>query len=180
MDHTGLPADDLARLVAVEAITRLKHAYLRCLDTKRWDELAELLTDDVTCAYGGGAYTFTGRDAVMRFLVEAMGRTSMLTSHTVHHPEITLEGPDAARGTWALRDEVLDLEAGIRIRGAAFYDDRYRLLDGSWRIAHTGYRRLFEELEPRPPGVRLTASWWEDDGRSRLAPAPPADDGAEG
>jgi hypothetical protein len=54
------------------------------------------------------------------------------------------------------------------VRGASFYDDRYAKVDGAWRIAHTGYRRVFEEIEPRSPDVKLTASWWATDGRSSL------------
>jgi hypothetical protein len=40
--------------------------------------------------------------------------------------------------------------------------------DGARRIRRTGYERTFEEVIPRA-GVRLTASWWETDGRSTLA-----------
>jgi SnoaL-like domain len=54
------------------------------------------------------------------------------------------------------------------IRGASFYDDRYVKVDDGWRIQHTGYKRVFEEIEPRSPDVRMTASWWGTDGRSSL------------
>lgn len=160
--------DPIAVLVALEEIRRLKHAYARCLDTKDWDGLADLLLPEATASYGGGAYELTGRDAVLGFLRDALGRTSVLTVHAVGQPEIELDGPGEARATWRLTDEVIDLDHGIRVRGASFYDDRYRRVDGRWRIAHTGYRRLFEELVPRPPEAQLTASWWGTDGRSRL------------
>ena len=35
--------------------------------------------------------------------------------------------------------------ADVEIDGTAFYDDRYRLTEEGWRIAHTGYTRVFEE-----------------------------------
>jgi hypothetical protein len=35
--------------------------------------------------------------------------------------------------------------ADIEIAGTAFYSDRYRLTGEGWRIAHTGYTRVFEE-----------------------------------
>ena len=38
----------------IEAIKRLKYRYMRCLDQKRWAELAECFTEDATTAYGGG------------------------------------------------------------------------------------------------------------------------------
>lgn len=160
-------------LVEIEAIKRLKYAYLRCLDLKLWDELAPLFTEDAVCTYSSGAYTYEGRDAILGFLRAAMDRTTFLSSHKVHHPEITLTGSTTARGTWGLEDTVIDLEHRITIRGCAFYEDEYVRQDGSWRFARTGYRRVFEEVErrPAPPDLTLTASWWGSDGRSSL-PAP--------
>jgi hypothetical protein len=65
---------------------------------------------------------------------------------------------------------VILTDIGINIQGAAFYTDRYVKDEGAWRIAHTGYRRTYEELMPRAPikGLRLTAEWWATDGRSTL------------
>lgn len=159
-------------LVEIEAIKRLKYAYSRCLDTKAWDELASLLTPDVVADYSGGSYHFEGRDELLAFLRESMGADTFHSSHRMHHPEIDLTGADEATGTWALEDTVIDLAWDLSIRGAAFYRDRYRKGDdGHWRIAETGYRRTFEEVQPRSavPGLRLTASWWTTGGRSDLA-----------
>jgi hypothetical protein len=41
---------------------------------------------------------------------------------------------------------------------------------GRWRIAKTGYKRIYEEIQPRGnvDGLKLTASWWATDGRSEL------------
>ena len=41
-------------------------------------------------------------------------------------------------------------------------------VDGRWGIQHTGYKRVYEEIQPRSPDVRMTASWWGTDGRSSL------------
>ena len=56
------------------------------------------------------------------------------------------------------------------IRGAAFYSDEYVKIDGQWRIKHTGYKRTYEEIQSRDgvPGLRLTADWFNTDGRSSL------------
>jgi len=161
-----LPTD----LVEIELIKRLKYRYMRCLDQKLWDELETCFLPEATARYGGGLYTFEGRDAIMGFLRESMGSVSMLTSHRVHHPEIDLEGPSDATGTWALEDTVVLVELQMTVQGAAFYEDRYRKVDGRWRIAHTGYKRTYEELVPRSSiaGLKLTADWWGTDGRSTL------------
>lgn len=157
-------------LVELEAIRRLKYAYLRCLDQKRFDELGELLTDDCEARYGGGAYGFDGRDEIVAFLQRTMGTHDLLSSHQCHHPEIELTSPTTATGTWALEDHVILKAWNLTVHGAAFYEDEYvKGDDGRWRIARTGYRRSYEQLVPIPEGARLTADWWATDGRSELS-----------
>ena len=148
---------DLQGLVDIHEISRLKYRYLRALDQKLWDELEGCFTEDATASYSGGAYGFEGRAAIMGFLREAMGSTSMLTSHKCHHPEIELTGRDSATGVWALDDVVLHLDYDLTIRGAAFYHDRYVKRGGQWLIAHTGYERVYEEMQPRASDIKLTA-----------------------
>jgi hypothetical protein len=145
----------------LEAIKRLKYKYMRCLDQKLWDEMAECLTEDATAAYSGGKYSFAGRKAILDFFAQAMSRPGVLSSHRVHHPEIDFTSPTTATGTWALEDTFIDEDAGVTIRGAAFYVDEYIKQDGTWRIRHTGYRRTFEEMETRKdnPRLRMTQRW---------------------
>lgn len=162
-----LTPDDL---VDIHLIERLKYAYFRCLDQKRWDELATLLTPDVEATYSGGANSASGREAVMGFLTRTMGGDDFHSSHHGHHPEIDLLSSTEAVGTWALEDTVHLLDLDLTIRGAAFYEDRYVKVEGRWLIAATGYKRLWEEISPRASieGLQLTASWWRTDGRSSL------------
>lgn len=149
----------------LEAIKRLKYKYLRCLDQKRWAELAECFSEDATSAYSGGKFSFEGRDAIMGFLEKAMGADSFLSSHTVHHPEIKFTSPTTATGTWALTDVVIETKANITIRGSAFYRDEYVKLDGAWKIRSTGYERIYEETLSRAdlPSLKLTANRWAGD-----------------
>jgi hypothetical protein len=155
-------------LVVVEQIRQLKYRYCRLLDQKRFDELHGVLAPDATASYGGGAHELAGASAIVGWLHDALGSTRAITSHLVSQPEIELVGEGEAVGVWALRDLVLLVDAGFTVRGASFYEDRYRRIDGDWRIQHTGYRRLYEEIEPRNPGTKLTADWWGTDGRSNL------------
>jgi len=155
----------MSRIEELEAIKRLKYRYLRCLDQKRWDELATCFTEDATSAYSGGKYSFAGRDAIMDFLRKAMGADSFLSSHTVHHPEIEFTSESTATGIWALHDVVIETSADIVIRGAAFYHDEYVKLDGEWKIRATGYERSYEETFSRADlaSLKLTANCWTDD-----------------
>ncbi len=162
-----LTPDDL---VSIHEIERLKYAYLRCLDQKLWDEMVECFTPDAVAEYSGGKYSYAGRDAILAFLRKSMGAETFLSSHRCHHPEIELTGPNTATATWALEDVVIEEKWGITIRGAAFYRDEYVKEAGGWRIRRTGYKRTYEEIQPRKdvPGLRLTASWWGTGGRSEL------------
>ncbi len=159
---------DPEQLVELELVKQLKYRYIRCLDLKLFDEIGECFVERATASYGGGAYTYEGRDAIVEFLRKSMGSTKMLTSHKVHHPEISITGPDTATGVWALDDVVLLTDMGLTVRGSAYYTDQYVKADGEWRIEHTGYKRVYEELAPRPADITLTASWWDTDGRSTL------------
>jgi hypothetical protein len=150
--------DDLKRVLEIEAIRQLKYRYFRFLDLKLWDELEKLFVEDATSAYAGGQLAFEGREAIMRFLRDALGRPTMLTAHHGHHPEIELTSETSATGIWALWDTVIDVEHGLTIRGAAFYRDEYVKLDGAWKIKSTGYERTYEEMAPRPGPVKLTAN----------------------
>jgi hypothetical protein len=164
--------DELLTTLGVErALLRLKAAYVRCVDTKAWDELGTLLTEDVEASYAGGAHELSGRPALLGFLRESLGSEDVLTFHHVSSPELEITSATTATGTWAILDEVLLEAMGLRVRGAGHYRDEYRLVDGAWRIARTSYARTFEELLPLDPdGTRkLTASLWRTGGRSTLA-----------
>lgn len=152
-------------LVALEEIKRVKYRYLRCVDTKNWDELAEALTEDVTADYGTPTYgkplRLDGRDVLVGFLRDKLG-PDMITTHFASQPEIEIDG-DTATGLWAFEDTVIATKYRMVIAGAAFYEDRYRrCADGKWRIAHTGYQRTYEATYSLDdtPSFRLTANRW--------------------
>ena len=92
----------------LEAIKRLKYRYMRCIDTKLWDEIGDLFTDDCEAAYSGGKYAYSGRDAIVEFLSGAMSADGFHSSHQVSQPEIDLV--DAATVTF--ERIVVDLGTG--------------------------------------------------------------------
>jgi hypothetical protein len=126
-------------LETTEAIKALKYRYVRCLDTKDWDGLTDCMTPDVTADYSG--LRFDNRDALVAYMRTNL--VSILTTHQVHHPEISVDGDDAA-GRWYLYDRVLAPEHDFYLEGAAFYADRYVRTTDGWKIAYTGYERTWE------------------------------------
>jgi hypothetical protein len=156
----------MGQLEEIEAIKRLKYRYMRCVDLKLWDDLRETFAPDATSAYGDGKYSFTGRDAIVKWLREAM-EGNLITLHQVHHPEIELTGPTTARGTWYLQDFVVNaggarplMPAYAILHGSAFYHDEYVKLAGEWKIQHTGYERVFESVaEGAARGMNVRSRW---------------------
>lgn len=146
-------------LIAIEELHRLKYRYLRALDLKLWDEFADTLAPDATAHYGD-RLDFTGRDAIVQYMSETVGR-DIITVHHCHQPEIDVDG-DQATGRWALDDTVIITSHRAVLRGAAFYEDRYVRLDGAWRIQHTGYQRIYEAMISLKdlPSYNLTANRW--------------------
>jgi hypothetical protein len=147
-------------LEAVYEIGRLKYRYLRALDTKSWDELAETMLPEATATYSE-YLQFESRDAFIGFMRNTLG-PSVITEHHCDHPEIDVDG-DTASGVWYQSDTVLIPEHNMLMRGAAYYDDRYvRGRDGQWKILHTGYARTYEVVYALTdlPGFRLTSNRW--------------------
>ena len=138
----GAPGPATLDLATLEELKRLKYRYLTALDSKHWDDFAATLAPDVRADYGH-RLSFTGRDAVVAYLSASLG-ADIVTVHLCHHPDLEVDDDDAT-GRWTLEDTVIVPEHRILLRGAAIYTDRYhRGDDGRWRIAATGYRRLYE------------------------------------
>jgi 3-phenylpropionate/cinnamic acid dioxygenase small subunit len=130
----------------IDAIKQVKYRYLRALDTKRWEDFAATLTEDVVGDYGssvgGKQLRFDNRTDLVNHLRSAVG-PAVITEHRVTHPEITVTG-DQASGIWYLTDRVIVADVDFMLIGAAFYRDHYRRTEDGWRICATGYDRTYE------------------------------------
>jgi bile-acid 7alpha-dehydratase len=153
---------ELQVLKDIEAIKQLKGKYFRCLDCKLWDDLAECFTEDATTSYSGGKLSFKGREAIIKFFRENMP-PSMVSMHQGHHPEIEITSETTAKGIWGFEDYLIIKQANMGLRGAAFYRDEYVKIKGQWRIRHTGYNRIFEEVWDRgeTKSCKITANMHE-------------------
>ncbi|QIK67678.1 nuclear transport factor 2 family protein [Nocardioides sp. HDW12B] len=123
-----------------EQVRRLKYAYLRHLDLKQWDAFEALFVPEATGSYAELA--FADRAELVGYMRRHL-TDEILTFHTVHHPETTVDG-DVATARWYLHDKVFVTAHDLVIEGAAFYEDRLRRTEDGWRFTHTGYERTFE------------------------------------
>jgi len=145
---------DVQRLMDIEAVKQLKHAYFRCLDTANWDELATLFHDDVTVHFVGGTYEWKlqGKAEYLESIRKSF-TTQSVGHHNGHQPEIVMLSETEAQGIWYLADHMWILQADFLTGGTAIYWDRYVKEDGRWLIKETRYRRIYElnqKLEQAP------------------------------
>ena len=156
----------LQQLSDFEDIRTLKHRYFRCIDTASAKELAALFTDNVTVEYRGGDYVvrLKGLANMLEFLANSFNSDAVAMHHG-HMPEITLTGPDTAEGIWYLEDVFINLENRTRTFGSAIYRDRYRRVNGTWKIEDTQYDRIIEVVDPLPDDVEITAHYLAQHGR---------------
>ena len=128
------------RLAEVEAIKQVKARYLRSLDTKDWDGLRLLLTDDMVMDTSAGDGTVvTGADAIATFLRKVIG--DVTTVHHAHMPEIELTSAATARGTWSMED-MLRWPDGRQMHGYGHYHETYERAEDGWRIKTLTLTRL--------------------------------------
>ncbi len=128
----------------VEAIKQLKARYFRTMDTKDWQGMRQVLTDDAvfdTTASGGRV--IAGADAFIAFLQETL--TDAVTVHHGHMPEIQLTSPSTATGIWALQD-VIVWPNGRSLHGYGHYHETYELVGGVWLIKTSTLTRLHMDL----------------------------------
>ncbi|MDB4543019.1 nuclear transport factor 2 family protein [bacterium] len=145
---------DIQRLMDIEAIKQLKHAYFRCIDTANMDELGTLFHEDVTVHFKGGTYEWTmqGRQEYLNNIGMSFSRESV-GHHNGHQPEIQVLSATEATAIWYLADNMWILNHNAKTYGTAIYWDRYLKVDGRWLIKDTRYERLYEineVLDERP------------------------------
>jgi len=136
---------DIQRLMDIEAIKQLKHAYFRCLDTANMEEMTTLIHEDVLVHFKGGNYEWqlSGREEYLSNLGLAFSKQAV-GHHNGHHPEIQMLSDTEATGIWYLADNMWILNHKALTTGTALYWDRYSKVDGHWKIKETRYERIYE------------------------------------
>ena len=137
---------DPGDLVEMERIKQLKARYFRLMDTQQWEAWADVFTADARLQWGPReADAMEGREAIVAGVSGHLKGAT--TCHHGHMPELEILGPDRARGTWAMFDDV-DTPS-YRLRGYGHYEEEYRKQDGRWRIHRLRLTRLREDRQPK-------------------------------
>ncbi|HWD55324.1 MAG TPA: nuclear transport factor 2 family protein [Acidimicrobiales bacterium] len=136
----------------IEEIRQLKARYFRTMDTKDWEAMRRVFTDDVlvdTSAAGGNV--IRGAEEFVAFLRETL--SGAVTVHQGHMPEIDITSSTTATGIWALNDLVI-WPNGLRLNGYGHYHETYEKDQdhGEWRIKSSTLTRLHMDLDSPDTG----------------------------
>jgi hypothetical protein len=142
---------DAHHLVDIEEIQQLKARYFRFLCTKQWDQWRDLFTVDATARFHPAPGAEEGELLVGRDAIVAMVSGALADATVVMHgymPEITITGPDSARGIWSATETIeWPPEVGYPShRTSGYYFETYALVGGSWKITEVRMSRLRHEV----------------------------------
>ena len=135
----------IGRIEDVEAIKQVKYDYWHHIDLKRWGELGNCFTEDISAYYGRDDWRIEGRKELVDWLRGNEGGEHYSVSHAGHNPQVKLLGEDQAEGFFKLHDWVR-IEPSITLRGWGHYENRFvRESDGQWRIKTLVLNYVYKE-----------------------------------
>lgn len=140
-------SDEVAASTDIEAIKGLKARYFRMLDTKDWEGLAAVFTEDVEIDMTGeGGSITTGVKEFLPYLQQNI--QGVVTVHHGHMPEITLTSPTTATGIWAMEDRLWwpDGHPLSYLHGYGHYHEDYLKTGSGWRIRKMTLTRLRRDI----------------------------------
>jgi len=114
-----------------DAVRRLKHEYCHTIDAGEYEAWVSLFAE-------GGRFvrddvdTYEGHDELAAFATEVFEPAFEHTAHVVTNPVVDADG-DEATGRWYLLFCYRDADGEVGWRQAR-YEDRFRRVDGEWRI----------------------------------------------
>ncbi|WP_037858950.1 nuclear transport factor 2 family protein [Streptomyces sp. NRRL S-340] len=137
----------------LDQIRDLKARYARYADTKQWEKVAGLFTDDAVMRFRDVDGNLTHEVTAAEFARTIGSRVG--AGQPVHHlfsHEVTFASDTTAQGVWAMEDLIFhDREAHPKapfsfMHGFGHYHDTYRKIDGEWYISGSELTRLRMEI----------------------------------
>lgn len=143
-----------------QLIHQLKATYFANLDTKQWDRMGMLFTEDAE--FSGYAFNAAGANGFIRAVASFLD--GVKSQHAGYNPRLSTQEDGSVRGVWAMHD-YLTWEPGTRgyrgfesadlygIRGWGYYEDTYTNTgSGIWKIAYSRLvRSRIDPLVGNPP-----------------------------
>jgi len=137
------------KLDAIEACKQLRARYFRLIDTKKFDELYEVFTEDASFdsteappSEDGGKVDGMGEAEVWHgvdMIVDKIRSSiipEMICSHMGHTCELKVTSDTTAEGIHPFHDRIL-IPGAVTMHGYAYYYDTYEKVEGEWKIKST-------------------------------------------
>lgn len=138
------------QLADIAALRRVVDEYALAVDGRDAEAFADLFVDDATLAiyeYGADepALTYDGRERLLG--VTNLLRTFSTTMHVMANHVCDVDGDDATGRVYALCHHLTEGDGGAQdTLMLLHYRDRYRRIDGRWRIVRRDVLRQWTEL----------------------------------
>lgn len=117
-----------------DAIRRLKHEYCHTIDAGAYEEWVSLFTEDGRFRQYDVA-VHAGHEELAAFATETFDPAYEHTAHVVTNPVVDVaDAGETATGRWYMLLFYRDAEGAVGWKQGA-YEDRFRRVDGEWRIA---------------------------------------------
>lgn len=132
---TVLGMSDFELLADRAAVYDTVIAYATALDSRDWDGLRGVLTDDVVWAYPARGLELHGPDAVVDLVRGSLSHLDG-TQHVNSNHMFRIDGDEAGHSCYFLAHHVRSAHpAGPLFVGAGRYDDRLRRTPAGWRLS---------------------------------------------
>ena len=133
--------DALQAMLDHHEVSQVLYRYALMVDSKDFDGLRELFTDDATAEYVGRE-SLSGADAIVAW-IEERTRDSAWQHHLLSVYDVQVTGDHADAVTYHTSHQTKGDPDVVRLLVARYFD-RLRRVDGTWRIEHkrmeTGWR----------------------------------------
>lgn len=139
---------EVYELQQIKKIKNLKGSYCRFVDTKQWDSLSNLMSDDANLVFEdpNGKLLYEFKSSKEMIDLSAGMLASAVTVHHVHNFELVAISADQAEVIWALEDQILfpdNVEAPFKsMYGFGHYHEKLEKSGDQWKIKSFRLTRL--------------------------------------
>ncbi len=130
----------LQKLEDIEAIRRLKAAYLHHCDHKNVDAIQACFAEGEVHIDYGALGTFSRREDFIALYQELACHDHIIDMHHGQNAQIQWHSAEQASATWDLYFHQIDHKNNTLTQLAGSYKDEYRKQTGQWRMVSTVFR----------------------------------------
>jgi hypothetical protein len=152
---------NLEELVAVHEIHQMKAEYVRTLDERRWDDWADLFTEDAVAQFHPApgesmSDVHTGRAELLAFAPAAL--VGAYVEMRISSPIIDIIDSHRAKGSWAHVERLglVDQPVAEAVNYGYYHEEYQKGEDGKWRISRLSMTRQRQDVVDNSGNITRT------------------------